>query len=108
MTEITKVAVFKRIVLNGVGLRIVRFCAEWSGPCHIMGPIYEEMSVKYQNSAAFFQIDIDKVPALKKEYGITELPTILIYREGLLIDYIAGLISRKSLIEKMEKRIIKK
>ncbi len=105
MTDITKVEVFNRLVLNGEGLNIVRFCAEWSGPSHIMGPIYEEMSSIYENSASFYQIDIDKAPLLKKEHGVTELPTILFYREGIVIDFMAGLISRRLLIEKLEKAI---
>jgi len=105
MTEITKAEVFNRIILKGDRLKIVIFCAEWSGPCHIMGPIYEEMSSIYENSAAFYQIDIDKVPLLKKELGVTELPTILFYREGKVIDSMAGLIFRGLLIEKLEKTI---
>ena len=102
MIEITKADVFNRLVLCGEGLKIVRFCAEWSGPCHIMGPIYEEMHKKYGESTSFFKVDIDKAPQLKKELGITELPTILFYRKGVPIDFIVGFISRESFIEKLE------
>jgi len=105
MTNITEVEVFNRQVLNSDGLKIVRFCAEWSGPCQIMGPIYEEMSSMYKNSASFYQIDIDKVPLLKKEFGIGDLPTILFFQNRLIIDYIIGLISREALLEKLEKTI---
>lgn len=105
MTDISNVEVFNRLVLHGEGLIIARFCAEWSGPCHIMGPIYEEMYSIYGTSASFYKIDIDKAPLLKKKLGITELPTILFYRKGVLIDFIAGFISREGLIEKLEKAI---
>jgi len=105
MINITEVEVFDRQVINGDGLKIVRFCATWSGPCQIMGPIYEEMSSVYKNSASFYQIDIDKVPLLKKEFGIIELPTILFFQNQVIIDFIIGLISREALIEKLVKAI---
>jgi len=105
MLDITELAVFKGQVLNGDGLKIVRFCSEWSGPCHIMEPIYEEMHARYTNSASFYNIDIDNAPLLKKSLGVTELPTILFYQKGVIIDFITGLISREALIEKLEKAI---
>jgi thioredoxin 1 len=105
MIIIEDVKDFKKQVLNDHGLKIVRFCAEWSGPCHIMGPLYGEMFTLYKNSASFYQIDIDQVPHLKMELGVTELPTILFFRNEVVIDFITGLISRTALIEKLEKTI---
>ncbi len=102
MKNIKDVAVFKREILSSGGLNIVRFCAEWSGPCHIMGPIYKELYQMYRNSASFYKIDIDQAPLLKTELGVTELPTILFYHKGVVIDYVQGFISRESLIEKLE------
>ncbi len=103
---ITALADFKRQVIDSESLKIVRFYAEWSGPCQIMGPIYEEMFALYKNSATFYNIDIDKAPLLKNKLGITELPTILFYQNGDVIDFIMGLIPRASLIEKLEKSTV--
>ena len=94
---------FTKKILEGTGLQIVRFCAEWSGPCQMMAPIYQEMFSLYKKSASFYRIDIDEAPLLKKEFGITELPTILFYKKGTVIDFSIGLISRDALIAKMEK-----
>ena len=101
--NIIEVADFNREVIKSDGLKIVRFCAEWSGPCQIMDGIYDEMHLMYNNSASFYKIDVDKAPLLKKEYGVTVLPTILFYQKGVIIDYIIGFISRESLIKKFEK-----
>ncbi len=70
-----------------------------------MGPIYEEMFSLYKTAASFYRIDIDEAPLLKKELGILELPTILVYRNASIIDLIVGLISRDSLIARLEKAI---
>ena len=105
MTKIIDEKDFTKKILKGNGLRILRFCAEWSGPCQIMGPIYEEMFSLYKTAASFYRIDIDEAPLLKKELGILELPTILVYRNAIIIDLIVGLISRDSLIARLEKAI---
>lgn len=102
MMVLTSMAEFGRHVLSGEGFKVVRFCAEWSGPCHIMEPLYEEMSNIYSASATFYQVDIDKTPILKKEFGITELPTILLIQNGVINDFIIGLIARGNLIDKLE------
>jgi thioredoxin 1 len=105
MIKITDMKAFTDKILSGSGLQIVRFCTEWSGPCQMMAPIYHEMFSMYKKSASFYRIDIDEAPLLKKEFGITELPTILFYKNGTVIDFAVGLISREALIEKMGKLV---
>jgi thioredoxin 1 len=105
MIPLTKVEEFNNQVLSSNGLKIVRFCAEWSGPCHIIQPIFKEMHTLYKDSATFYQVDIDKAPELKKYFGVTELPTILIFDRAVIIDFSIGMISRRSLMEKLERVI---
>ncbi len=106
MTKITGKIDFAEKILSGVGLQVVRFCAEWSGPCQIMGPIYEDMSVMFKSTASFYRVDVDEAPALKNELGISELPTILFYENGSVVDFVFGLISRDLLIMKLKKLIM--
>jgi len=105
MIKIADNATFTEKIINGKGLQIARFCAEWSGPCQIMGPIYLEMCSMYSNVASFYRVDIDEAPLLKKQFGVVELPTILFYKNGEQVDYAIGLISKDSLISKIEKLI---
>lgn len=103
MIKITDKGTFTEKIINGRGLQIVRFCAEWSGPCQMMGPIYKEMFSMYSNAASFYRVDIDEAPLLKKQYGVVELPTILFYKNGEQVDFAIGLISKDSLKSKIEK-----
>jgi thioredoxin 1 len=93
---------FEKKILNGTGLQVVRFCAVWSGPCQIMGPLYTDISEIYKDKISFYKIDVDEAPLLKDKLGVNELPTILFYKNGVVIDLIVGLLSRELLIEKME------
>lgn len=107
MRIIKELSDFENQIISSSGLRLVRFCAEWSGPCQIMEPIYMEISRIYKNEAVFYKVDIDKSPLLKIKYGIIQLPTFLFYKNGVYIDFIEGLISREALIEKIENAIIR-
>ena len=105
MIKIVNKEAFKKRVVDGNGLQIVRFCAEWSGPCQIMAPIYEEMVPLFKKGALFYKVDVDDSPLLMKEFGITELPTFLFYRQGILVDFITGMVSRELFSSKLDKLI---
>lgn len=102
MIKITNKTNFTEKVLNGSGLQIARFCAVWSGPCQMMGPIYEEMFERYKGKASFYKIDVDESPLLKKEMGVIELPTLFFYKNGQVIGTVTGMITRDALVEKIE------
>ena len=87
------------------GLAIVQFKTEWNGGCQIMAPVYEELSRHYSSKAKFFTIDTDEEKSIAKEYRIKELPTIMIFRKGELIDIIVGLTPKNILIAKIEEAI---
>jgi thioredoxin 1 len=102
MNKVTDKKSFNEKVLSGSGLQIVKFYAEWSGPCQMMVPIYNELDSMYNSVASFYRIDVEEAPLLKKELGVIEMPTILFYRNGVVIDFVSGLISKNSLITKLE------
>jgi thioredoxin 1 len=99
---------FAEKVLNKSGIQVVKFYAGWSGTCQMMVPIYKELSLSYNNAANFFAVDVEAAPLLKKELGVNDLPTILFYKNGAIIDFVNGMISKNALFEKMENIIIQK
>lgn len=98
---------FTEKILNEQGVQVVKFFAEWSGPCQVMAPIYKQLSEYYGNSVGFFTVDVDASPLLKDELGVIELPTILFYKNGTAIDFVNGMISKNALIAKLENVINK-
>jgi thioredoxin 1 len=102
MTKVKDKKGFTEQVLIGPGLKIVKFYADWSGPCQMMLPVYDELAGMYSSAASFYRIDVEDAPLLKKELGVIEMPTILFYRNGVVIDFVSGLISKNSLITKLE------
>jgi thioredoxin 1 len=81
---------FSDEVLNNPRPVLVEFIASWCGACHIMAPAIKELAEEFSHAIKFCQIDIDENEEVKNEYGIDNLPAIIIFKEGTARDYILG------------------
>lgn len=72
------------------GIYVVRFGAEWCGPCKVMSSIFKDVAGQMQESARFGEVDIDRSPALAARYGVQSIPTVLLFRNGEVIDRMTG------------------
>jgi thioredoxin 1 len=93
---------FKKEVIEDMSLSLVQFTIEWSGACQIISPMYEELASSYNGQAKFFTIDVEKETGIDDEYGVMELPTILFFRSGKVIDHVKGLAPKNVVIGKIE------
>ncbi|HEX5654605.1 MAG TPA: thioredoxin domain-containing protein [Chitinophagaceae bacterium] len=93
---------FKKEVIDSMNLSLVQFRIEWSGACQIISPIYEELAASYRGQAKFFTVDVETESGLDNEYGVMELPTILFFKSGRVIDHIRGLAPKNVMISKIE------
>jgi len=96
---------FKSRVVESITLILVLFKTEWNGACQLVAMIYNEVAKDYKGTANFFTVDIEKEVHLGKEFGITEIPTILFFKSGKVIDYATGLVPKNVLISKIENAI---
>lgn len=92
----------RKEVANSNGLSIVQFRKEWNGACQIIAPIYEELAKSYKGQAKFFTIDVEKETGIDLEYGVMEIPTILFFKDGEIIDHVTGLTPKNIMITKIE------
>ena len=93
---------FRKEVMESPALSLVKFKLEWSGACQIILPIYEELAKSYKGMVNFFNIDIEKESGIDKEYGIIEVPTILFFKGGQIVDHVSGLVPKNVVISKIE------
>ena len=93
---------FTREATKNETLTLALFKTEWNGACQIVSTIYEELAKSYQAHAGFFTIDHEEEPALGREFGIQEVPTILFFKNGQLVDHAVGLTAKNELISKIE------
>jgi len=81
---------------------IVDLWAEWCGPCRMVGPIIEEIANEFQGKALVGKLDVDSNPNTTSRYGIRNIPTILFFKNGELVDKQVGAVPKKTLVEKLE------
>lgn len=93
---------FRSQVVDNINLSLVQFKTEWNGACQIVSMIYDDLAQAYKGTANFFTVDLEEESPLGQEYGINELPTILFFKSGKVIDYATGLIPKNVLISKIE------
>lgn len=81
---------------------IVDFWAVWCGPCRIVGPIVQEIGEEYSDRAVVGKLDVDHNPGAAKAYGIRNIPTILFFKNGEVVDKQVGAVPKQVLVDKLE------
>jgi len=93
---------FKNQVLDSGDVVLVDFFAEWCGPCKILAPVLEELSSEMAGQAKIFKVDVDKSPDLAQKYGISGVPTVMIFKNGASVDKMVGFQPKQALKRKLE------
>jgi len=102
--EVTQQDFTKQVIENRT-LTIVQFKKSWLGTCQIIEPVYIDLARMFRGIASFYTVDVETETALEKEYGVMELPTILFFKGGRVIDHAIGLTPKNVLISKIENAI---
>ena len=76
---------------------VVDFGAEWCGPCKVLDPILEEIAVENKDKVKIYKMNIDENPMTPQKYGIRGIPTIMIFKNGELIDTKVGSLPKTAL-----------
>ena len=84
---------------TSTGVSLTDFWAEWCGPCKMQSPILEEMAEESDGSVNFFKLDVDEHPNTPRQFGIMSIPTLLIKKDGEVVDTLIGLHSREQIEE---------
>ena len=76
---------------------LVDFWAEWCGPCKIIGPILEEIALEQESKIKILKLNIDDNPETPQKFGVRGIPTLMIFKEGKLIDSKIGSLPKTAL-----------
>lgn len=93
---------FEELVLNSEKPVIVDFWAEWCGPCRMVGPIVEEIGNEYSDKALVGKLDVDSNPGTTAKFGIRNIPTVLFFKGGEVVDKQVGAVPKSNLVNKLE------
>ena len=103
LTKITKKD-FEKKVLNEKGSVVVKFTADWCMPCKMIEPHLKKLAKEYDGRIKFYEIDVEdeENSEIVTKYEITNLPTLLIFKEGKIISSIVGFLNYNSLKKELD------
>jgi len=92
---------FQQEVLNSEKPVLVDFWAVWCGPCKMIAPVVEELAKEYAGQLKVGKLDVDNNPEVSMKYGIRSIPTLMVFKEGKVVEQIIGAVPKRNLVEKV-------
>ena len=93
---------FQKRVVESKDLSVVYFWATWCGPCRMVKPVMEDLAKKETQKVSYGKVDVDNNVEIATNYGIRSIPTILIIKEGKVVDKHVGVVTTQALEKKIE------
>lgn len=92
---------FKQEVLESDIPVLVDFWAVWCAPCLMIAPAVEEIAEEYDGKLKVCKVNVDEAPKTSSEYGIMSIPTLAIFKDGVLADKVIGVVPKTELVSKI-------
>ncbi|WP_353139064.1 thioredoxin [Pseudopedobacter sp.] len=102
--EITD-ANFEELVLKSDKPVLVDFWAEWCGPCRMVGPVVEELAKEYEGKAIVGKVNVDHNSEISAQFGIRNIPTLLVFKNGEIVDKQVGAVPKSVLAGKLDNQL---
>ncbi|MGO9566533.1 MAG: thioredoxin [Desulfomonilaceae bacterium] len=94
---------FDQQILQSEIPALVDFWAAWCGPCRTVGPIVEELAGEYKGKIKVAKLDVDNNKQVASKYGVRGIPTLMLFKDGQIVDQIVGAVPKSRIKELLDK-----
>jgi thioredoxin 1 len=92
-------------IINSEKPVLVDFWAEWCGPCKMIGPLVEELAGDYEGRAVIGKLNVDENPNVTARFGVRNIPTLLVFKKGQVVDKQIGAVPKSVLSSKLAAQV---
>ena len=96
---------FDELVIKSEIPVLVDFWAEWCGPCRMVGPLVEELAKEYEGKAVIGKLNVDNNPGVSVQFGIRNIPALLYFKNGQVVDKQVGAVPKSILANKLDAQL---
>ena len=96
---------FKAEILDADKVALVDFWASWCGPCIMLGPVIEDLAGDYEGKAIVAKLNVDENPNTAAQYGIRSIPSLLVFKNGQVVDQMLGAVPKNQISKKLDEHI---
>jgi thioredoxin 1 len=84
---------------------LIDFSAPWCAPCHVIAPLIDALADEYKDKFKVAKVDVDESPSVAQKHGIRGIPTLVVVKDGAVVDQMVGAVPKAQIIALMERAL---